>query len=120
MLFHAPDTSFARLKSCWKRAGRFAAPDKIEPSHPLAAAWANCEMMLDAEDGGRPYTSTDLKTIEKEAGEACAFSISCLDWFAQKLDGYSKTHMLDGDANIAAMLHEWRARMVFDPTKLKG
>lgn len=118
MIFHAPDTSFARIKSCWKRAAKFAAAGEIDSSHPLAPAWSNCKLMVDAEDNGKPYTATDIKTIEREAAEACTFSISCLDWFAQKLDDYSKINLIAGDKNIAAMLHEWQARMVFDPTKL--
>lgn len=119
MLFHAPDNSFARLKSCWKRAAKFAAPGEIDPSHPLAPAWSNCKLMLDAEGNGKRYASfQEYVADEDERVEAAVFSLSCLDWFALKLDDYSKSHMLSGDASIAAMLHEWKERLILDPAHI--
>jgi len=106
MIFHKPDKTFARLASCWKRANAFAIEDKIkiDNNHPLAAAWENCKMFIDAE----------------EDEEDMFYTIVCLDWFAEKLDNYAKNNMLNGDMNIARMLYEWRERMFFNPVLLRG
>lgn len=114
MLMHEPDRSYKRLTGCWKRADSFAEAGKIDPSHPLATAWANCKIVLDAATYECP--TTDAEKIEQVAS-AC-FDVSCLDWFALRLDEFSKTNMLDGDATVAAILYEWKERMFFDPTKL--
>lgn len=111
MIFHEP--SRQRLVACWKRAKSFARPGVIDKAHPLAAAWDNCKLFLDAQDNFG--TSADPKERLREQVEELVYSLTCLDWFAQKLDAYSKQHMLAGDDTIAAILHEWKSRVFFDP-----
>ena len=104
MLLHTPDPTFARLASCWKRATSFAQAGCIDPAHPLAVPWANCEFMLSDSDN-----ADDL-----------AFDLCCLDWFALKLDEFAKTHILKGDLSVAAILFNWKRRMFIEPMALSN
>lgn len=115
MLLHKPDKTFKRLQSCWKRAERFAKPGDWQ-DHPMATMFSNAVFMLDAgpQESARPGA--------EEAAEAIAqrsFDIVILDWVAMKIDDFLKTHMLDADQGLQAILNEWKARMPFDPTKLQ-
>lgn len=107
MIFHQPDSTFKRLSACWKRAEKLAGNHAIDKNHPLAAAWENCKMFVQAE-GDNP-TKEDIK-----------FTLCCLDWFALKLDEYSRTNILSGDDSIAAMLFEFKQLMPINPTFLIG
>jgi hypothetical protein len=100
MIFHTPDPTFTRLSGCWKRATRFGKPGTIRSAHPLSIPWANCKLFLDAEDGDP------------------LFSISCLDWFALRVDEFAQRHKIDSDQTLHAILHEWQSYMFFNPTKL--
>jgi len=100
MVFHQPDTTFARLKGMWLRSKRFAKPGEIPASHPLAAAWSNCKLGL---------SSTDGQDVE---------SIVYLDWFAERVEVYAQNHLLAGDDGFAAIAAQWLGRMMFDPTKM--
>ena len=104
MIFHKPDKTFGRLKACWKRADRNAAMGVMDKSHRLAAAWENAKMFISA-DEGNVTTDTRMKLF-------------ALDWFALKVDEYSKSNMIDGDTGLAHILYEWRERMPIDPSKL--
>ena len=96
MLFHTPDKTFKRLASCWKRA--ISAKPGSYKGHKLTPAWANCLLALD--DGPTPE------------------NIAVLDWFALKVDEYSKAHMIEGDDKLSAILYEWKSALGFDPTKI--
>ena len=101
ILHNAKD--FSNLKSCWKRAERFAKKGKwkYDEKEPIAIAWANVKMFLEAHEGDY------------------AEQIHFLDWFAIKLDKYSETHILEGDERVAAILYKWKQFMFFDPSKIK-
>lgn len=109
----------ALLVSCWKRAVRFASPGPIDRTHLLAPAWMNCVMFLDARPSGpRPKRENKLWNHKRREAAAGAFDINCLTWFAARVDAFAADHILSGDPTVAAMLHAWRLRMPFDPTKL--
>ncbi len=57
-------------------------------------------MFLDASEGGEG---------------AMVFDLVCLDWFAEKLDEFSKSNMLNSDVTVAAILHEWKSYFRFNP-----
>lgn len=105
MLFHTPDKSQKTLVSCWKRAERFGRAGSVM-GHPLSASWSNAKMMLDAED----VDATKPQRIEE-----MAYNLVILDWFAGKVDAFLKSHLLEGDATLAAILHEWKSRIFFTP-----
>lgn len=42
-------------------------------------------------------------------------NLVALDWFASLVDRHAKTHLVDGDDSLAAMLHEWRAHLPVNP-----
>ena len=105
MIFHTPDTSLVRLKSCLKRADRFAKNGPINKSHALAPAFFNMLMFLDANDAPNPQED--------------AFDLVVLDWFAKKLDDFSKTSMIDNDCTVHAMLFAWQRKMPFGIPKKK-
>lgn len=119
MIFHTPDTSYKTLKSCWKRADKLAQEGIIDTKHPLAAAWSNCLLFCNAEDKRPMYLCESLEGYRKYIASEMAQTIVCLDWFAKKIDDYAIKNMLTGDSAIAAMLYEWKQRMIFDPTLIK-
>lgn len=112
MIFHQPDRTMSRLKSCWKRADYFAKKGAIDNRHPLAAAWSNCALFMSSWEPSR--ASTRLQR-EEEDGKEIAFDAVCLDWFAERLDRYAAGNLLSGDATVAAILFEWRLAMPFHP-----
>lgn len=101
MLFHRPE-GFSTLKGCWKRAQKFGHIADINPNHPLFVPWMNVQLFLDADDSAEKY----------------CFDAVLLDWFACKVDEFSKNHILEGDDTVSAILHEWKKRMPFDPTRM--
>jgi hypothetical protein len=104
MIFHVPDRSCKRLASCWKRAKKLALKGELKDKHhPLVIQWSNCCMILDASD--------------KEAVDY-VYDIVLMDWFALKVDEFCKSNMIADDMTARAVLAEWQARMIFDPTKL--
>jgi hypothetical protein len=104
MIFHKPDTTFKTLKSCWKRAAFFAEKNIIDINHPLAVAWDNCKLFLDASDG---------------SAEDITFNLVLLDGFAQKVGFFAKDNMIDGDSSLAGILYEWRSYMPCNPTLIR-
>ncbi|MDD5189406.1 MAG: hypothetical protein PHE50_00005 [Dehalococcoidales bacterium] len=104
MLFHEPDKSFKRLAGCWKRASRFALNTEISLEHPLYIAWNNCKLLLDHGD--------------KKSSEDYCLDLVILDWFAMKIEEYSKDNMLTGDSSIAGILYEWKERIPVNPVGL--
>lgn len=98
-MFHTIDTTRARLDSCLKRAKSMAKEGVIPTDHPLSAAFYNMMLYLDASEG---QTSDDIVA-----------DLLALDWFALKVDEYSKTHMLTTDPVVCAMLYQWRQRMPY-------
>jgi hypothetical protein len=120
MIFHAPDATFKTLKSCWRRAEFMEKKGKIRKTHPLYIVWSNCKFLLDAEDSGCKFLPADSsKEVVKEyITKEIQYSIVLLDAMALKIQDYSKDHMLKNDKSIAAILYEWKQRMVFNPTLL--
>lgn len=124
MIFHAPDPTYARLKSCWKRANSFAADmgQQVElgAPHRLAVQWANCKMMLDAASdfNAKPDKKNKRYWHGRRQAESMFYDIVLLDWFALKVNEFAKTNQLKGNITVAHILYEWRCRMPFDPTKL--
>lgn len=106
MIFHQPDTTKCRLNSCLKRAQRFAKQGNIDKSHPLYTQYANFLWYVDGQE------SLDVDEIVQ--------TMIGLDWFALKVENYSKSNMLDGDETLAAMLYEWQKRMPFGLPKKKN
>jgi hypothetical protein len=80
-----------------------ASPGEIDHRHGLYVAWENCKAFMDGSDG---------------SPEDTAYDICLLDWFASRLDVYSKKNILANDGTVSAILYEWKSRMPFDPTKL--
>lgn len=104
MLLHKPDKTFNRLVSCYKRAKTFSEEGEIDTKHPLATAWSNCKMMLDAR-----------ADYSEELCEDLTYDIVLLDWFAERVDIFAKSNVLAGDKTVAAILWEWLERMFFNP-----
>ena len=101
--------SWKRLSGCYKRAMAHAQYGRIDPAHPLAIAWANCKMVLNAaNDSGKRSTESFL------------FDLSVLDWFASRVEIFAENHMLSEDKSAAAVLHEWLSRMPLDPRLLSN
>ncbi len=100
MILHTPDTTFKRLKGCWKRAERAKKGDFA--GHPLEILWLNIVEFLNAAE----YDDPD------------GFDLVLLDYFAMKVDKHLKNHMLDTDEGLKALLHEWKARMPCNPIYL--
>jgi hypothetical protein len=71
----------------------------IPKDHPLSAAFYNMKMFMDASTG---QTTDDIVA-----------DLIILDWFAAKVDAYSKDHMLTTDPVVCAMLFEWKSRMPY-------
>lgn len=101
MLMHTPN-GWADLESMFKRAVQFAQQGEIPANHPLAAAWANVKMFLDAHEGEQ-----DVDSIVLDA--------RTLDWFATRVDAYAQKHMLTGDPGFAAIAFEWLHLLPFIP-----
>lgn len=121
MLFHQPDTSFKRIKSCWKRAVSHGCNGVISKDHPLAAAWSNALMMIEAESKSPRPLDDDLVTEWMvESGREGAYSLSVLDWFAEKVDKFAKDNMIAADTSLHTMLYQWMHLMPCDPTKLNA
>ena len=118
MIFHTHDYTYKTLTSCWKRAKRFAKKGNINPKHDLAAAWSNCKMMLDAEDDKPMRLCESVKSFESKQVKEFNYSLICMDWFAARVESFSKEHMLKDDKTLASILYEWQERMFFDPTKI--
>lgn len=74
-----------------KRSKSLARPGQIAPPHPLAVIWANIKMFLDARHPNDPWT----------------FDLDLLGYFGERLEHYSKEHMVSGDESIGQMLLEW-------------
>lgn len=79
-----------------------AKPGEIDRSHALAPAFLNMTLALDA---------SDLSHEDR------VFDLIVLDWFALKVDEFSKDHMLTQDPVVCAMLHEWQRRMPYGLVK---
>ena len=127
MIFHTPDPTFKRLLSCWRRAERNAVCGKIDKSHTLAAAWENAKMFMDSDckmktsSGfvkGFSVPISDIIQAEKVAVANEVMKLFALDWFALKVEEFSKISNIAGDIGLAHILHEWRERMPMNPTKL--
>ena len=101
MILHNHDVSFKRLASCWKRAECFAKKGDIDLNHPLTSSWNNCKLFLEAQE-------------EKING----FNLVILDWFALKLNDYSKSHLLKDDITVSSILYEWKEWMFVNPVIL--
>ena len=81
---------FSALLSLWKRAKSLSLEGSISPKHPLFILWSNIKMFLDArEDDGY------------------AVDIKLLSYFGEKVEAFSKDHILTTDLSLRAMLHEW-------------
>ena len=106
MLFHEVDTSFKRIQGCYKRAEHLAKDGIIDPTHPLATAWANCKFSL---------PENESKTVEEYQ---CVLQI--LDWFAFKVDSHLKKHLAEGDLTLGVLLKEWRDQLFFNPNLLNS
>lgn len=106
MIFHKPDTTMGRLNSCLKRAKRFAKQGKIDKAHPLYTQYSNFVWYADGQE------SIEVDELVQ--------TLIGLDWFALKIDDYSKSNMLEGDETLAAMLYEWQKRMPFNLPKKKN
>ena len=121
MFFHKPDTSFKRLIGCYKRAEIFAKKGVIDNKHPLAAAWSNAKLMLDAKSNykTKPKNPKKLKKHLEKRLKDDTHDISILDWFSLKVDAFLKDNLIDGDVSLAAILYEWKSYLKFDPTALR-
>lgn len=122
MFFCTPDRTFKRLSSCYKRAERFAKKGTIDQSHPLAAAWGNCQMLLDAKSDYKvkPKNPSKLNMHYERRRNDAAYDIVLLDWFAERVENFSKGNLLEGDTSLQAMLFEWKERLLFDPRLMRN
>lgn len=121
MLFHQPDTSFKRLKACWKRALSHGAEGAISAKHPLAAAWSNAMLALDAEiSEKRPEDAESLPAWVELASDEGALNLLILDWFAEKVDNFAKDNIIAEDTSLHAMLYQWMRMMPCDPVRLNA
>lgn len=79
-------------------------------------------MWLDAEDW--PVLESDTRQAREQwllaIGREGAESLRALDWFAEKVEQFSVSHMLSEDKTVQAMLYQWRQLMPCDPTRLPG
>lgn len=96
MFFHKPDKTLARIKSCAKRAKSLGQANDVPDNHPLSPAFYNMIMALDASDS---------------SVEDLVYDLLLLDWFAEKLDSFSKNNMLSTDPAVRAMLYQWQQRL---------
>ena len=121
MINHNPDLTFKRLSSCYKRANQFAVEGVINNRHPLAAAWSNAKLMLNAKNDykTKPKNPKKLKKHLERRLKDDTYDISILDWFALKVDCFLKDNLIDGDTCLAAILYEWKSYLKFEPTLLK-
>jgi hypothetical protein len=99
-------------------------PGDVDPAHPLAAAWSNAELMLQAMPAHKS-TSCDLpeaarQTAMRENSAEWLCNLVVLDWFAERVDRYAKCHLVDGDSSLAAMLHAWLIQMPLNPLLMPG
>ena len=91
MLFH--DHNIQAMKSCWKRAERFARKGEIHGQHLV---WkSNVEAAMSAE-----------------------YDLGLLSWVAERIDLWCQDNLIDGDESMAALLYWWKEQMFFDPTAL--
>lgn len=97
MIPHKVDVTLKRLKSCWRRSNRYAKEGAIDLAHPLAIAWSNCKDLFLSHLN---YKKRDYKN-----------DLIVLDWFANKVELFSKDNLLDGDETVAAILYEWEQYM---------
>lgn len=89
------------LAGMWKRARRFAKKGDIDAKHALFAAWSNCKMVIEAKD----------EISEESIVEDLVF----LDWFANKVEDFCKSNMIEGDDSFAAICYEWLTHMYCVP-----
>lgn len=101
MIFHTPDTTQARLASCFKRAVTLGKAGRIDSKHPLAAMWSNACLMLDAREGN--------------SSEELAYDLVLLDWAAERIERFSQANMITGDETACAVLHQWLERLWLVP-----
>lgn len=122
MFFCTPDRTFKRLSSCYKRAEYFAKEGTIDQTHPLAASWSNCKALLDAKSDykAKPRNSSKLKKHHERRRNDDAYDIVLLDWFAERVEDFSKRNILEGDASLQAILYEWKQRILFDPRLMRN
>jgi hypothetical protein len=121
MFFHIPDRTFKRLTGCYKRAVILGKQGEINNLHPLAAAWSNCKMMLDAKSDykTKPKKTRKLKRHKERMINDDTYDINLLDWFASRVEDFSETAILTGDDSLAAILFEWKERICFNPCSIK-
>lgn len=91
MLFVEPN--IPALKSCWKRAERFAKEGVVEGQHRV---W------------------------QKNAQAALAYDYDAgvLNWVAERVDAWCQDNIIEGNTSMAALLYWWKGEMFFDPTAL--
>ncbi len=128
-MFHSPDTSLKRLNACLKRAARFAKSGRVDKSHKLYVPFSNMQWYLDGEEispSDLPGYWDSLTSYEKtlflnfHEREQIVQNLVALDWFAMKVDDYSKDNMIEGDETLGAMLFEWRKKMPFNLARKKA
>jgi len=74
-------------------------------------------MTLDAADL-RSVPGDTLETWTDRKAQEVGFDMVILDWMAERIDKHLQSNMVEGDKDLAAILHEWKTRMVFDPSGL--
>ena len=119
MIFHLPDANFTLLSGMCKRCASFGAPGRIDPTHPLAAAWSNVQLMNSAWDepkatvfGDCLYPAMEFVSIEMTV------DMRYLDWFAGLVDRHASRFLLAGDESFAAICYEWVRALWFLPPGL--
>lgn len=97
LLYHEFDRSYKRIRLCYKRALTLATPCEVSLSHPLAPLWHNLKNFFGFSFDHPNETSYDNDLI-------------LLDYFAMKVEKFAENNLVDGDKDLAAMLHEWKER----------
>ena len=100
MIFHSVDTTFSKIKGCYKRSLHYSNVSQgiSTKEHPLGILWQNIkDLGLDKHESNLYY----------------------LDYFAHKIDDFLKDNLLDSDLVLQEILVEWRKCLPIDPRKFR-